>query len=146
MEPVIYILIGLIVLMAIWVTRLEMRITRLLAGKDAKTLEDTIIRLREELTKLFDHKRTTDERLSNIDGRVRKSVQWVETVRFNPFRDQGGNQSFSTLFASEEGNGVVLTGLYARDKSSVYAKPIKSHKSEYELSDEERGLIKLVKN
>ena len=140
----IYILIGAVVILLAWVIRLEMRITRLLAGKDAKTLEDTIVRLREELTKLFVHKKNTDERLVELAGRVKKSVQWVETVRFNPFRDQGGNQSFSTLLVNEHGDGVVLTGLHTRDKSNIYAKPIKAGASEYELSSEEIELIKRV--
>jgi len=122
-----------------------MRVTKLLAGKNAKTLEDTIVRLREEVTKLFEHKKASDERMNGLDTRLKRSVQWVETVRFNPFADQGGKQSFSTLIANEEGDGVMLTGLYARDKSSVYAKPIKKHTSEFELSDEERELIKRVR-
>ena len=140
----IYILMGAVVILLAWIVRLEMRITRLLAGKDAKTLEDTIVRLRDELTKLFVHKKNTDERLNEIDGRVKKSVQWVETVRFNPFRDQGGNQSFSTLLVNEHGDGVVLTGLHTRDKSNIYAKPIKNKNSEYDLSDEEKELIMRV--
>ena len=146
MSPIEYALIAFVVLRAVWVTHLEMRLTKLLAGKSAKTLEDTIVRLREEVTKLFEHKKFADERFSNIDGRLKRSVQWVETVRFNPFADQGGKQSFSTLIVNEEGDGVVLTGLYARDKSSVYAKPIKKHDSEFELSDEERELIKRVRS
>ncbi|HEY4493781.1 MAG TPA: DUF4446 family protein [Candidatus Paceibacterota bacterium] len=141
MSTLSYILIAALVVLLAWVIRLEFRISRLLAGKNAKTLEDTIVRLRDELTKLFVHKQTTDERISEIDGRVKKSVQWVETVRFNPFRDQGGNQSWSTLLADERGDGVVFTGLWSRDKSSVYAKPIKGRSSDHELSDEERELI-----
>lgn len=141
----IYILLSIIFLMIVWIARLEVRITRLLAGKNARTLEDTILRLREELTKLFEHKKLTDERLDNMDGRVKKSVQWVETVRFNPFPDQGGNQSFSTAFVNEYGDGVVLTGLYGRDKSSVYAKPIRGNTSEHELSAEEKSVLKQIK-
>ena len=121
-----------------------MRLTKLLAGKNAKTLEDTIVRLREEVTKLFEHKKALDSRLDHIDGRVQNSVRWVATVRCNPFEGQGGKQSFSTMLLNEKGDGVMLTGLYARDKSSVYAKPIKGHASEFELSKEERELIKRV--
>src|SRR3989344_1526434 len=101
MSTLNYILIAGLALLAVWVVRLEIRISRLLAGKNAKTLEDTIVRLREELTKLFEHKVKADQRLGEIDKRLGKSVQWVETIRFNPFTDQGGNQSFSTLLLSE---------------------------------------------
>jgi len=142
---VLYVLLGALAILLAWIVRLEIRLSRLLAGKSARTLEDTIVRLRDELTKLFDHKNVTDKRLDQIDGRVKKSVQWVETIRFNPFRDQGSNQSWSTLFVNENGDGVVMTGIYSRDKSSVYAKPVKNRGSEYELSDEEKELLRRVK-
>ncbi|HEY9583029.1 MAG TPA: DUF4446 family protein [Candidatus Paceibacterota bacterium] len=136
-----YILLALIVLLTIWVTRLELRIARLLAGKNAKTLEDTIVRLRDELTRLFEYKRSNDERLDKFDTRIKRSVQWIETVRFNPFKDQGSNQSWSSVFVNEHGDGIALTGIWGRDKSSVYAKPIKNRVSEYELSNEEKELL-----
>lgn len=136
-----YILISVIVLLAAWIVRLEVRLSRLLAGKNAASLEDTIVRLREELTKLFEYKKSNEERLGKFDERLRRSVQWVETVRFNPFRDQGGNQSFSTIFANENGDGLAITSIWNREKSSVYAKPIKQRKSDYELSDEEKELL-----
>lgn len=145
MPWLLYGLIALVVILAIWVTHLEMRLKRLLAGKNAATLEDTIVRLREEVTKLFEHRIALEARLGEVDSRVRRSVQWVETKRFNPFPDQGGNQSFSMLLSNEHGDGVLLTGLYARDKSSVYAKPVGKYESEYELSGEEAELIKRVR-
>ena len=66
-------------------------------------------------------------------------------MRFNPFPDQGSNQSFAIGMLNEEGDGVVFSSLYSRDRMSVFAKPIKNNKSEYELSDEERKVLDRAK-
>ena len=82
-----------------------------------------------------------EEDITNINKKLKKSIRGVETVRFNPFGDQGSNQSFAISMLDEEGNGLVLSSLYSRERMSVFAKPIKSGKSEYELSNEEREVL-----
>ena len=79
--------------------------------------------------------------ISVIGAKVKKSIRGLETVRFNPFPDQGSNQSFAIGMLNEEGDGVVFSSLYSRDRMSVFAKPIKNNKSEYELSGEEQKAL-----
>jgi hypothetical protein len=68
-------------------------------------------------------------------------------VRFNPFKGtgSGGNQSFSAAFVNERGDGLVLTSMYARDRISMFAKPLKAFASEFELSEEEKESIEKSK-
>ncbi len=66
-------------------------------------------------------------------------------VRFNPFQEIGGNQSFSLAFLDGNDNGVVITSLYTREGNRVYGKPIKNGKSEYSLSKEEEKAIEKAK-
>src|SRR6185369_3846142 len=73
-----------------------------------------------------------------IELRLKKSIRGVETIRFNPFKDSGGNHSFATALISEEGDGVVISSLYARDRVNIFAKPIKKHVSDFELTGEEQ--------
>ena len=77
-----------------------------------------------------------------INMKLKKSIRGLETVRFNPFPDQGSNQSFAIGMLNEEGDGVVFSSLYSRERMSVFAKPVKNKKSEYELSAEEREVLK----
>ncbi len=65
----------------------------------------------------------------------------IRIKRFNPFQEEGGNQSFSVAALNEEGSGVVITSLYTRDGSSVYGKAIEKGKSKYSLSKEETEVI-----
>ena len=70
------------------------------------------------------------------------SLQKVGVVRFNPFKDMGGDQSFSIALLDSGNNGLVVSSIYSRDGNRVYTKPIKNGDSEYQLSDEEKEAIK----
>ena len=82
-----------------------------------------------------------DARIREARERLRGSVQNVGMVRFNPFRDAGGDQSFCIALLDEKQNGVVISSLYARDGVRVYGKPIQAGASTYTLSEEERQAI-----
>lgn len=110
-------------------------------GKKAKDLEDTIVKLEEEIIKLKKAKEQTEKDIKEIHTKLKKSIRGLETVRFNPFPDQGSNQSFAIGILNEENNGVVLSSLYSRERMSIFAKPIKSGKSEYELTEEEKEAL-----
>ena len=87
------------------------------------------------------------EHLNDIEKRLKRSMQSVETIRFNPFKGtgDGGNQSFSTSFLNENGDGVVISSLYSRDRISLFSKPLSKFESNFELTGEEKGVIKEAK-
>lgn len=133
-------LIGLII-------HLEIKLSRLLKGKDAKTLEDTIVSTDSRVKKLEQSKSEIENYLKTVEIRLKKSVQGVETIRFNAFKGtgEGGGQSFATALVNEKGDGVVISSLYSRDRMSIFAKPVKNLKSEYELTEEERNSLSQAK-
>ena len=96
-------------------------------------MEDTINILEKNIKKLKTAKENTEKELTEVNTKLKKSIRGLETVRFNPFPDQGSNQSFAIGMLNEEGDGVVISSLYSRERMSVFAKPIKDGKSEYEL-------------
>jgi len=143
-QILIYVLVGMFVVVLVWVIRLEFKFSRILRGKNARDLEDTIVALGKEVTALHLSRKQTEEYLAEAEKRIKRSVQGVNTVRFNPFKGSGagGNQSFATALLNENGDGVVLSSLYSRERVSVYAKPIHAFSSEYELTAEEKQAIK----
>lgn len=76
------------------------------------------------------------------------SIQKIAVVRFNPFGDVGGDQSFSLAMLDGHDSGLVLTSIHGRGGTRVYAKPIDYGKSKYSLSQEEKkalaGAIKRI--
>ncbi len=146
LEVAFFVLTAVAILIgAIWMIITEKRLKRFFLGKKAKDLEDTIAALEEEISKLNQAKENTEKYLANINDKLKKSIRGLETVRFNPFPDQGSNQSFAIGMLNEEGDGLVMSSLYSRDRMSVFAKPIKNGKSEYELTSEEKEALQKAK-
>ncbi len=125
-----------------WMVNTEKRLKRFFLGKKAKDLEENLRVLEADIEALKKSKENTARELETVNDKLKKSIRGVETIRFNPFPDQGSNQSFAIGLLNEEGDGVVISSLYARDRMSIFAKPIKNKTSTYELSTEEKEAIK----
>lgn len=76
-----------------------------------------------------------------LDDNMKKCTQKIGIVRYNAFKDTGSDLSFSLAILDDYNNGVVLNGIYARDSSNIYAKPIENGESKYVLSNEEKEAI-----
>jgi hypothetical protein len=138
------IVLGLAILvLVIWIVLLERRLGRLLSGKDGANLEETIKESQRAISELDSFRKKAEEEFEKHDARIKKKIDGAKTLRFNPFSGtgSGGNQSFATALIDEDGNGVVLSSLYSREKMSVFAKPIANRSSEFELSDEEKKVL-----
>jgi hypothetical protein len=131
----------LILIYAFWMFNTEKRLKRFFRGKKGRDLEDSIITLEENIKKLTEAKNNIEQELLTVNAKLKKSIRGLETIRFNPFPDQGSNQSFAIGMLNEDGDGVVISSLYSRDRMSVFAKPIKDKKSTYELSTEEKKAL-----
>ncbi len=146
LEIAFFVLLGVISLVEIvWIIVTEKRLKRFFLGKKANNLEDTILSLSDNIAKLKTAKEKTEKELALINTKLKKSIRGLETVRFNPFPDQGSNQSFAIGMVDEENNGLVISSLYSRERMSVFAKPIKNGKSEYELTNEEKEVLEKAK-
>ncbi|OGZ56208.1 MAG: hypothetical protein A3H64_01205 [Candidatus Ryanbacteria bacterium RIFCSPLOWO2_02_FULL_45_11c] len=132
-------IIAVVVILRLW--KVERRLRTFFSGKDAKSLEDVFVLLRREMMEARRTLQDVDARIREARERLRGSVQNVGMVRFNPFRDAGGDQSFCIALLDEKQNGVVISSLYARDGVRVYGKPIQAGASTYTLSEEERQAI-----
>ena len=100
-------------------------------------LKELIGRIAKSETRLDD----AESRINILEEIARISVQKVGFLRFNPFSDTGGDQSFSLALLDRENNGVVVSSLYAREGTRVYAKAIKNSQPRQPLSEEERRVL-----
>jgi len=117
------------------------RLRRLVRGGDGKTLEGTIRKLDERVGALETHAVKATTAFDNIDERLQTSVRAVSLNRFDPFKNAGGQQSFTTALLNEKGDGIVVSGIHSRDGVRVYAKDVTKFKSERDLSEEEVSAI-----
>ena len=140
---VIYGFVVAIFLLLFWIIRLEIKIRKLLGGKNASSLEEAIKISHQNIEKLNTFQKQALSYFNQVEKRLRRSVQAIETIRFNPFKGtgDGGNQSFSTTFINEDGKGVVISSLYSRDRVSIFSKPLKDFESTFELTEEEKTVV-----
>lgn len=126
-----------------WLIHLERRVSKLVIGKNGKSLEDSILFAKNQLLEQAAWKKEIEQYLAHVEHRLTHTLRESKTIRFNAFKGtgEGGNQSFATAFLSEKGNGVVISSLFTRDRVSVYAKPIVKLESTYDLTEEERQAI-----
>ncbi|OGI46719.1 hypothetical protein A2121_02035 [Candidatus Nomurabacteria bacterium GWB1_40_6] len=141
-----FVLVGIAILIGIvWAFITEKRLKRFFLGKKAKDLEDTIITLENDISQLKKAKESMEKDIATMNVKLKKSIRGLNTIRFNPFPDQGSNQSFAIGMLNEEGDGLVISSLYSRERMSVFAKPVKNGRSEYELTTEEKEALEKAK-
>ena len=77
----------------------------------------------------------------NLDNDISRCIQKIGIVRYNAFKDTGSDLSFAVALLDEKNNGVVFNGIYSREMSNIYAKPVENGKSSYTVSNEEQMAI-----
>lgn len=141
MSPLLAITLVLLFITLVQVFLLSRRIARLTQGATGASLEATIADLGAKTATLTKHATTTEDAINNLDARIQTAVRAVTVRRFDPFQNAGGQQSFASALLNENGDGVVLSGIHARDSVRVYAKNVTHFVSERELSQDEADAI-----
>ena len=80
--------------------------------------------------------------INGLDKDLESCVQKVGIVRYSAFQDTGSDLSFTLALLDEHDNGGVFNGIYSREMSNIYAKPVENGNSKYTLSEEEQEAIK----
>ncbi len=146
LQTAFFVFLALLLLLEFfWIIRTEKRLKRFFLGKKGKDLEDAINAVERSVSELREAKERTEKEMAKMNRKLAESIRGLGTVRFTPFPGEGGNQSFAIGMLNEKGDGVVLSSLYSRERMSVFAKPVKGGKSEYELSAEEKEALEKAK-
>lgn len=116
---------------------------RLTKGVSSKTLKDVLEDLLKEAVVTKKEIESLKARCDRIEKEGLVHIQKIGLLRFNPFKDTGGNQSFILSLVDANDTGVVISGLYSRSGTRWYAKKvIEGRGVEYELSEEEKKVLK----
>jgi len=116
-------------------------------GVNKKNLEFVLENLTKETHLVKKNISNLISRCDTIEKNETYYIQKIGLLRFNPFKDTGGDQSFILTLSDANNTGVVITGLYSRSGLRWYAKSIFEGKGiEHELSEEEKKALKIAKN
>ncbi|MDD2274543.1 MAG: DUF4446 family protein [Candidatus Pacebacteria bacterium] len=72
-------------------------------------------------------------------------IQKAKLIRYNPFNEMGGDQSFTLALLNKSNDGIVITSIFNQEKSRVFGKELSKGKSTHCLSTEEKSVIDEMK-
>ena len=138
----LFILLGLILAafgFLFWkLSELEKKIQRLYGGEESgdfkKDIVKRVTRTETKIEELVPH-----IELSEAVSRI--AIQKIGFLRFNPFRDTGGDNSFAVALLDFQNNGIIISSLYSRDGTRLYSKKIEKGKTKHPLSEEEKRVL-----
>lgn len=137
MAAVILILFILIIVLFKAVNKLENRYRKLMRGVSNKNLEELITSQLDNIEQANKNSEEALKRCDSLNIKVKECVQKVAIMRYKAFEDVGSDLSFSIAILDDNNDGIMLTGIYGRQESTTYAKPIDKGISRYDLSEEE---------
>jgi hypothetical protein len=115
----------------------------LFSGKKAVDLESIMLAHTTEISAIDKEIQELFEISNKIHNLTQRSLHKVGIIRFNPFKDIGGDQSFAVALLDGKDSGVTISSLHTREGTRIYSKPIVKGESEkYTLTEEEKAAIK----
>jgi len=134
-------LVAWVIVLQIRMQRLHRQHTRLMTGTNGTNLEELLNQHLDEIRQATETVSELETRTRTIERTLHHTMQWMGMIRFNPFRNTGGAQSFALAIADGTGDGVVISSLHARENTRIYAKPLHQWTSEHTLTEEEQQAI-----
>jgi len=129
---------------SIQLSRLKQAHAKLVGDSGVPQLADVLENMHRQIAALEQQLKNQQQTLEQQQRRLSATKGNIGVHRFNAFSDSGSDLSFSVAFVNEEKDGVVITGIHAREQTFLYAKPIDKGQSAYMLSPEEKTAINLA--
>src|SRR2546426_11130384 len=135
-----------LVLLAIWVAWLQRshallrrRLTRLVGDNEGAGLDEGLDRQFRRLDSVAERVEALNKLHHELEALSQRSIQKVGVIRFNPFADTGGGQSFPMALLDADGNGVVVSSLHSRTATRIFAEQGQGGRSRHPLPHAEQG-------
>lgn len=134
-----------LIFLAVRTKRLRKQFNQLMKGSTKENLESILERLLLRLSEIEEDHQLQGEQIKSLAESLKEKKGNVGVVRFNAFAYEGSDLSFSIAITDENSTGFVLTSIYGREESRVYAKPLDHGTSIYHLTEEEMEAIQKAK-
>ena len=151
-----YIIIGLTVIVVILLVlyivnivqtnKLKKRYNIFMSGKNAKTLEDTLIKRLDQVDTLIAANSTNVKNIDKLFSNMKFTFQKVGLVKYDAFHEMGGRLSFSLALLNETDDGFVMNAVHSREGCYTYIKEIVGGNSIIVLAEEEQEALDMAKD
>jgi hypothetical protein len=142
-------LLILIIILTIWLISLSYLIihdkkfyNKLLIGSEKDNLAGTLNKIQNNLSETKKDLEKVAEEILEEKKKSENYLKKIGMVRFNPYSDTGGQQSFSVSVLDKNNNGIIFSHLFQRQGSRWFAKKVNAGKGDNsDLSEEEQKAI-----
>ena len=149
LQAILFLSLGIVILILVAINgfllwyfyKTNKKIDTLLEKGKIKDFKNIFLSQKEKNNDLEEQIKEAFLKIKNLDNISERTIQKVGVVRFNPFNDLGGNQSFVIALLDNQNNGFVISSLFIKEGNRVYAKFINAGKSDHLLSKEEMEAI-----
>ena len=147
----ILILIMLLMIIALFVTvmvqinrqkELKRRYSRFMQGKKAQSLEDQFAGLFQDVARLKKESKAYANDIDLLFTKHETALQKAGIVKYDAFKEMGGELSFSLAILDEHDDGFVLNSVHSSNGCYSYTKRIRGGECDTDLSEEEREAIR----
>ena len=111
---------------------------------NGENIQESLEKYVKQVEEVKKENETLKKGIQQLETGVAGCIQKVGLIRYSAFKDTGSDLSFTLALLNKENTGVVLNGIYSRDMSNIYAKPVEKGVSTYTLSEEEKQAIEKV--
>lgn len=146
-----YIIIGLAVIVLLLliivlvqgksISNMENRYKKMMKGTTTQNLEELIVSNLDSISSSEEKSKECIKELEELKQKTKTCVQKIAITRYKAFEDIGSDLSFSIAMLDENNDGLILTGIFGRNESTTYAKPVDKGISRYDLSEEELDVL-----
>lgn len=127
--------------------RVERKYRKFMKGTNGKNIEELILQELEKIEQANKNSQEALEECERLTTKVKGCVQKIAIMRYKAFENIGSDLSFSIAILDGNDDGVLITGIYGREESVTYAKPVDKGISRYDLSEEEKQVLnEAIKN
>lgn len=139
----ILILLALVIFISInmKLARMNKRYNTMMKGMDGVNVEQLLVNHIEKVKETVGKVDRLSIDCEKIKEAAKKNIQKVGVIRFNAFEDMGSDLSFAIALLDYQNDGMVISSIYSRSESRMYAKPILAGQSSYLLTDEEKHAL-----
>lgn len=135
------VLLFAVIVCIVKMNKLYRRYDLFMRGKDAETLEDTLISILEQLSELNVKDRANKDMMKVLSKQVKDSFQKFGFVKYNAFKGMGGNLSFVIAMLDDNNSGFVLDAVHSREGCYLYLKEVEEGATEVLLGSEEQEAL-----
>ena len=138
---IVILLLILVIVLFKSLSNLERKYRKFMRGTNGKNIESLIVKEIENIEQANENSKKAIEACEKLNTKMQGCVQKVAIMRYKAFENVGSDLSFSIAILDGNNDGVLLTGIYGREESVTYAKPVDKGISRYDLSEEEKQVL-----